>query len=346
MSKTNGRVLLIGVLVLMALCTVGAVAFIFSVPQDYVAKLMIGQNATATATPEVKVIEVLATDTPTATPMPGPVLVRTEVIATRAPMPTIAPTIKASSSTTLRVSAAVATKCALDSFSENARFGVQVQVAVHNGVDWEFNPSKAKRLIGDTAHPELAASTDLSGCPVVIEGRKVLIAEHDIWILIPGDGRYLDQDGIFRAKEFSAWAYPTNWNLDDWTTTKPSISAEFVTAKRHNQKQNGYDWLIVLNTSTGSQLKFPSGSDTPSVTLPNNCKFESPQLLNVTGVYVAGSNSFNASIGAEGCWTVATIDGQVSRWMNARDNVVYKSVKAYLLPSSWSQSQIDAWLPQ
>ena len=68
----------------------------------------------------------------------------------------------------------VAATCILDSFPENARFGVQLTVKQLTGTDWEFDPSHASRVAGDVTHPELKADVDLSGCPVLVEGRKIL----------------------------------------------------------------------------------------------------------------------------------------------------------------------------
>lgn len=233
--------------------------------------------------------------------------------------------------------------CVLDSFPESARFGVQLEVEKLVNTDWEFNPSMARRVNEDSTHPELKADADLSGCLMLVEGRKVLKEEHHIWILVPGDKLYLDADGIFRAKEFSAWAYPTNWNMEDFSTPKAPIAAEFVDAKRNNMVANGYDWPIFVHQSSSTMLEFKSGDKFGAV-LPNNCNFTDPSRINVTGVYDSGNKTFDASIGGEGCWTVVKLDGAWQYWHGARDNVVFTTIEAWLLPANWSEKNTQDWV--
>lgn len=233
--------------------------------------------------------------------------------------------------------------CVLDSFPESARFGVQLEVKKLINTDWEFDPSHASRVAGDITHPELKADADLSGCPILIEGRKILNQEHHIWILIPGDKLYLDADGVFRAKEFSAWAYPSNWNMEDFSTAKAPIAGEFVDAKVNNMKANDYSWPIFVHLSDGTTLQFKPGDKVGAV-LPNNCNFAEPSHLNVTGVYDSSNKTFDASIGAEACITAAKINGSWFSWHDAKDNVQFSTIEAWLMPSTWDQTQIDAWI--
>ena len=239
--------------------------------------------------------------------------------------------------------ATAVTECVLDSYPESSRFGVQLSVLKMSGQEWEFDPNNANRVVGDTTHPELTAGADLSGCPVLIEGRKTLNKEHHIWILNPNDGQYLDNDGVFRAKEFSAWAYPSNWNVEDFSTTKAPIAAEFVDAKVNNQKANDYSWPIFVHKSDGTVLQFKAGDKTGAV-LPNNCNFTEPSHLNVTGVYNSSNKTFDASIGGEGCWTAAKIDGSWTSWVNAKDNVVFTSIEAWLMPSNFTEQNTLDWI--
>lgn len=222
---------------------------------------------------------------------------------------------------------------------------MQLAVKKLTNTDWEFNPATARRVNGDSTHPELSATADLSGCLMIVEGRKVLIKEHHIWILIPGSKRYLDADGIFRAREFSVYAYPSDWNMEDFSAAKAPIAAEFVDAKRNNMKQNGYDWPIYVHESSGNTLEFDPGSKFGAV-LPNNCDFSQPSHLNVTGIYNTSTKTFDASIGGEGCWTAAKIDGSWQHWQNAKDNVVFATIEAWLMPSTFSEKDVMDWIAQ
>jgi hypothetical protein len=254
-------------------------------------------QAPATATLALTATSVsVPTDTavpPTATAVP----------ATAVPAATATPA-PAATATTAPAAPADSTSCVLDTFAPDKQFGVQLTVNKKPDTLWEFDPKTASRVAGDSTHPELVKDASLAGCPVVIEGRKTLVQEHHIWILEPGSTMYLDPDGIFRAKEFSAWAYPSNWNLGDFSTQKPPIAAEFVDAKRNNMQANNYDWPIFVHLSNGNTMEFKPGQKTGAV-LPNNCNITDPSRINVTGVYDPGNKSFDASIGAEGCTTAA-----------------------------------------
>ncbi|BCX14320.1 MAG: hypothetical protein KatS3mg088_003 [Patescibacteria group bacterium] len=270
-----------------------------------------------------------ATVMPTATPTTAPT-------ATTAPEPTVVLPSQAIVPTPAPRTTPVATApCIL------VQSGVQLKVDQKTDSGWwEFDPAKAVR-VGDRAHPDAS----LAGCPVIIEGRKDLAEEHHIWILMPGNNRYLDSDGVFRARELSAWAYPSSWNLDDFSAAKPPIVAEFVDAKVNNMKANGYSWPIFVHLSDGTTLQFKPGDKVGAV-LPSNCDFAEPSRINVTGVYDTSTKTFKASIGAEGCWTAARIDGDWVSWQNARDNVQFSSIEAWLMPLTWDKTQIDEWISQ
>ena len=130
--------------------------------------------------------------------------------------------------------------------------------------------------------------------------------------------------------------------MGDFSTKKAPIAAEFVTAKRNNQSANGYDWVIYVHIGTQT-YEFPAGQDTPIVTLPDNADFVQPEPLEIHGVWDAKTASFNVSIGAEGATTVALLDGKLVYWAEAQDNVFFKSAEAWLMPSKWSQDQIEDW---
>ncbi|HOP39370.1 MAG TPA: hypothetical protein PL154_03875, partial [Candidatus Woesebacteria bacterium] len=54
--------------------------------------------------------------------------------------------------------------------------------------------------------------------------------------------------------------------------------------------------------------------------------------------------AFNASIGAQGATTVALLDEEeLLFWDGAQDNILFQSVQAWLMPSTWDQSQIENW---
>ena len=173
------------------------------------------------------------------------------------------------------------------------------------------------------------------GCNVLVEGRAELINEHHIWILL-GEWQLPIREG-------SLWVYPADWNMADFSAEKPPIAAEFVTAKRHNMLENGYDWLIFVHVGNDT-YKFPAGATTPVVVLPDNAEFSEPQWISVHGIWDQQSTAFNASIGAQGATTVALLDEEeLLFWDGAQDNILFQSVQAWLMPSTWDQSQIENW---
>lgn len=174
--------------------------------------------------------------------------------------------------------------------------GKQLLVDKRNNGDWIWDPA--------------SLSADMQGCQILAEGRQVLNEEHHIWLLgsDSAHSRYLASDGKFHTKEMSVWAYPTNWNMGDFSTQKPPVAAEFVNAKRANQQANGYDWPMFVHLLDGNVVKFEKGVLVKDVKLPNNCSFSEPLQLSVAGVYDPSTGSFNASIGGENCWTVARLE--------------------------------------
>lgn len=180
---------------------------------------------------------------------------------------------------------------------------------------------------------EMEQLADYAGCNILVEGRQTLDPEHHIWV-------FSGPDWELPVREASLWVYPIGWNMADFSTVKPPIASEFVTAKRHNQLANDYDWVIFVHVGENTYV-FPAGQDTPVVILPDNAQFSDPQPLAVHGVW--DGSAFNASIGAEGATTVALLDDQLAFWVNAQDNVIFSSVQAWLMPSTWTEAQVKTW---
>lgn len=185
-----------------------------------------------------------------------------------------------------------------------------------------------------TLSSEMEQLVDYAGCHILVEGRQTLDPEHHIWV-------FQDSNWQLSVREASLWVYPIGWNMVDFSAAKPPIVSEFVTAKRHNQIANGYDWVIYVHVGE-STFVFPAGQDTPVVLLPDNADFLDPQPLAVHGVWDQKA-TFSASIGAEKATTVALLDGELFFWVNAQDNIHFTSVQAWTMPSSWSAAQVKAW---
>ncbi len=205
--------------------------------------------------------------------------------------------------------------------------GIQLEAIARNDGKWMIN-------------------RNVSACNMIFEGRLDQSQNHHILVLRAPEGvnhQAFDADGNFIFSEGSLWAYPSHWNMQDFSTAKPPIAAEFVSAKRLNMQANGYDWPIIVHQTDGNTLVFPPGVKVEGVTLPNNCDFSGPQLIQVAGVYDPQKDYFVASIGAQGCTTVALLDNQVVQWEGARDGVTYRKVKAWLMPADYSQQQTDVF---
>ncbi|MPN08516.1 hypothetical protein SDC9_155798 [bioreactor metagenome] len=86
---------------------------------------------------------------------------------------------------------------------------------------------------------------------------------------------------------------------------------------------------------------FPAGSEMPAVVLPDNAQFTEPEPVEVHGVW--NGKVFVASIGGEKTVTVALVDETLFFWKDAKDNVLFKKIQAWTMPSSWSQDQIESW---
>jgi len=175
---------------------------------------------------------------------------------------------------------------------------------------------------------------EFKGCPVVVEGRLNDDKRHDIWVF---NG---NEDWSLKVMEGTPWAYPYDWNMTDFSTEKPPIATEFVVAKRNNQRDEKYDWPIYLHIGDTTYI-YPAGSMMPKVQLPDNASNSTPKPINIHGT--AFGNGFNASIGAEGTYTVAIIDGTLFYWKNAQDNIFYSEVEAYTVPSDWTVAQLKSW---
>jgi hypothetical protein len=218
--------------------------------------------------------------------------------------------------------------------------GVQLQLT-QVGDEWIFDPAKpvvVNRYAG--THD----ASQLLGCNFIAEGRKILVQEHHIWVIRSGGGalNYLDADGMFRAKEMSVYAYPINWQMDPMQgETKLSISEEFQAAKQLNQLRNGYDWPDFIHLTDGTTITYAVGKSAGIAY--TSCKdITEPKHMFVTGI--VGSTTYTASIGAEGCWTAAKIDGSWTHWRDAKDNVVFKTVDTWLMPSTFTEQNTLDWI--
>lgn len=250
-----------------------------------------------------------------------------ETATPQGPAVTETPGLKAPAATQVAVPSKTPTAPAVPMAAEKS-----VCPLSNQGVQIDFNKVPDK----DDLYPLSGSMKELQpyvGCNYLIEGRVQLTEEHHIWV-------FTDSDWSLKIREGSLWAYPDGWNMGDFSTEKPPIAAEFVTAKRNNQKQNGYDWVIFVHVNN-DVYEFPAGATTPKVVLPNNANFQEPEPIEVHGVW--NGESFDASIGAEKTTTVALLDGELVFWQHAKDNIPYKSVQAWLMPSAWSKDQIEAW---
>jgi len=195
-------------------------------------------------------------------------------------------------------------------------------------------------------------TADLSkvGCALIFEGRLVKGEPfHRIIVLrdLTGTNAEFVIDGKFTYAEGSIWGYDRTWNLGDFSTEKPPIAAEFLHKKVEVMKAE--DSLLPINVYlvNGQVLEFPSGEVFPGVTATNDCDFSEPQEIPVHGEFVGGK--FAAAIGALGCTTVAWIDGAETpeTWSGQRDGerkVVYTTITAWMMPSGWTQDQINTWI--
>ena len=255
---------------------------------------------------------------------PWPTALATAAPATRTPAPTATATQVPTATATLAPTATATAVAVEESTCPLLDKGVQV--------DFEKVPDKDGFYILSSSMKELSP---YQGCQFLVEGRQILVEEHHIWA-------FSNTSWTLKIREGSVWVYPAEWNMGDFSTKKAPIAAEFVTAKRNNQSANGYDWVIYVHIGTQT-YEFPAGQDTPIVTLPDNADFVQPEPLEIHGVWDAKTASFNVSIGAEGATTVALLDGKLVYWAEAQDNVFFKSAEAWLMPSKWSQDQIEDW---
>lgn len=179
---------------------------------------------------------------------------------------------------------------------------------------------------------------NVTGCLILFEGRLDTSKVHHIYILRGAEAEemYNGEDGKFRYMEGSLWFYGRG-------TDMVQMSQEFHDAKRINMQRNGYDWPIWVHGADGNVMEYPAGT-LLNVELPNNCQFAAPQRVSVHGIYDAGTGNFNASIGAEGCTTVAWVNGEVTQWQNALDNVEFTTIEAWLMPGLWDATQVQAWI--
>lgn len=191
---------------------------------------------------------------------------------------------------------------------------------------------------------------EASGCNLVFEGRIVPGEElHRVIVLRSSKGENPEyvKDGKFLYAEGSIWELARNMNVEDVNSADP-VAMKLVNDKRAVMDANNYDWPIVVSLTDGSEMTFGPGTTWDGLTEENHCDFSDPVKINVHGEYLS-DNQFAAAVGATNCVTVAWINGadKPIEWMGQRDaadKVVYKTIDAWLMPSSWEKSQIDSWV--
>jgi hypothetical protein len=196
------------------------------------------------------------------------------------------------------------------------------------------------------------ADLSTNGCALLFEGRiEPGEALHRIIVLRSYNGENAEfvKNGKFTYAEGSIWGYDRTWNMEDFSSKKPPISAEFVNDKRAVMQANDYDWPILVYTTDGQIMDFSPGQEWANVVDNNACEFDQPQMIPVHGQKISGENLFSAAVGALNCTTVAWIDGSKSPevWQGQRDaenKVVYTTIEAWLMPSDWSETQIADWI--
>jgi hypothetical protein len=202
--------------------------------------------------------------------------------------------------------------------------------------------------VGDLWEADLSAN----GCALLFEGRIVPGEElHRIIVLrskLAENAEFVMEDGKFTYAEGSIRGYDRTWNMEDFSTKKPPIAAEFVNDKRAVMLANDYNWPILVYTTDGQVLEFGPGEEWSGVVDNNACEFDQPQVIPVHGEKLLGENSFAAAVGAIGCTTVAWIDGSTNAeiWQGQRDaeqKVVYTTIEAWLMPSTWTSQQVSDW---
>ena len=223
------------------------------------------------------------------------------------------------------------------------------------------NPDESKPINGEDGGATLNADglweIDIhkNGCNLIFEGLLIKGERiHHVVILRSSEGENtaLVNDGKFTYSEGSIWQKERDKNMQDITNMEdPPESMKLVNDHRANMQANNYDWPIDVGSIDGSTQTFAPGETWEGMPDVNHCGFTEPTKIPVHGEKISGKNQFSAAIGAEDCTTIAWIDGSPTpeQWVGARDaanKVVYATIEAWLMPSLWGQTEIDAWVAQ
>lgn len=217
------------------------------------------------------------------------------------------------------------------------------------------NPDESTPISGAKQNKEGLWEIDIhkNGCNLIFEGRIVPGERlHRVIVLRSANGENTEfvKDGIFIYAEGSTWEKSREKNMEDVANVNdPAEALKLLNDKRTVMDSNGYDWPILLYFTDGTVTEFGPGETWEGLSAQNHCDFAEPVMINVHGEKLEGKNQFSAAIGSTDCVTVAWIDGADTpeQWTDQRDGankVVYTTIVAWLMPSNWSQDQIDAWI--
>lgn len=163
--------------------------------------------------------------------------------------------------------------------------------------------------------------------------------------------KYLDW---FVYSEGSLWFYDPTWNMSDVTTAKPSIGQELEAKKvRDAMKPGEYLFPRIIMQPAGTMFVYfqkDAGDTAYNNGSAVGCtKTDQPEQIPVYGLW--NGEGYTAAIGAGKCYMAIWIDGGKTPtiwngYQKDGDEIVdYKSkVEAWIFPSEWKQSQIDAWV--
>jgi hypothetical protein len=225
-------------------------------------------------------------------------------------------------------------------------------------------------LVGESWYYDVLSS----GCNWLVEGRKTTEAVHHIWIgqAMVGENEwrvntaFIDRGQFFECMECSVWVYPKDWNMEDFSTEKPPIAAEFVDKKRAIMDETGYDWPIVVHLSRGTTKTFEPGQTAGVLDVLQSasafaakaatpeCAFTDAHAIMVTGVFDKESGKFSAEIGPYGdCRTL--VYGQLDEDpeielllftgpQDAAKKVEFYTLIAIAIPASWDNAAIAEYV--
>jgi len=205
-------------------------------------------------------------------------------------------------------------------------------------------------------------------CALFFEGRIEETDVHHYWIIRDnnGSGRpvtqmtsaYL-QNGTMYLLEGTSWIHPTTWNVGrgfrpNFTTLTlryPAMIAYFARDKQQVMRENDYGWPFQIHMLNGTTVDFAYGAFGTDANDVDRCNLTTPRVQNVTGIFVTDEGYFRStSVGAIGCrslflWQLPDGTWQILLFTNARERLEYTAiVTAVLLPSSWTQTQINSYV--